>query len=169
MLGQIIEQIGSGIIEFSQCSIICCEEAVIRIFVEHGFEQIVASQCIENTHGFAAQTEGFENVELEEFIEGSDAAGQDGEGIRDVFHRGFSLVHAFGDDDLSASFEGKSRTIEDFGDDGDDLSIGFGSPLCDGTHNALVVTAVNEIMALRGEHISEVFSDFVEFRVEGFG
>ena len=134
--------------------------------VEEGEELIVEAVDVEQDDGLLVEFEGLPCEDFEHLLEGSEAAGQDEEGIGFLAHEGFAGVHGAGDMQLGDAVVGDLEIDEDLGDDAyDSTSVGeagFG----DGAHEADGGSAVDEADVLLGEGAAEVLGGFA---VDGVG
>src|SRR5207237_4756082 len=89
--------------------------------------------------------------DLEDFLEGAQAAGEGEEGVAPFFHEGFAVAHAVGDDQLVGEGVVNAFVDHELGGDADDFAAGGAGGVGEGLHEADRVAAVDEGPVVAGD------------------
>ena len=128
--------------------------------VEEGEEAVVVAVGVEEAVGFLVEAELCPGDDFAEFVEGSEAAGEGDEGIGEVGHEGFALVHGIDDAKLGEAGVGDFHFDEGLRDDAGDGAAGGEDGVGEGAHEADAAASVNEAEAARDKGSGELAGGF---------
>jgi hypothetical protein len=131
------------------------EDAFGDAVIEEGEHGGVEAGRVEQEDGLGVQFEGLPGEDLEEFLEGSEAPGQNDEGVRALAHQRLTGVHGAGDVKLGETIVGDLEIDEHLGDDADDVTSGLEGSLGEGAHETDTRATVDEANVVPGKRSAE--------------
>lgn len=117
---------------------------------------VVVAAGVEEANGFVMNTKLGPGEDLEEFIEGSQAAGECNESIGKVGHHHLTFVHGFDDVERCNTVVFEFTRLEEAGDDSSYVTAGGEGGIGDGAHEAGAAAAVDEGDAALGQERSQM-------------
>lgn len=154
-----------------------CNEQGAAIAAQHAFlladfeevEQLVIEACdVEEHDRFGMQFQRLPGKNLEEFLEGAEAAGKDEEGVGEFSHEAFTGVHGVDDMQFLHALVGDFLVDEDVRDDADDAAVLGKGRIGDCAHETDVRTAVDQADVARGQRVSEFAGGFAVLGTAAF-
>ncbi len=108
---------------------------------------VVVAARIEDADRLVVVAELAPGPDLEQLLEGADAAGQGDEGVGALAHHRLALVHGVDDVQLVAQGIGQLLVDQRLGDDSDDAAAGQAGGFRDRAHEAGASAAVDQLAA----------------------
>lgn len=130
------------------------QEAFSNGVVEQTGEWVEVTQDVEAADGFVVDAELCPGEDFAEFLVGSEAARKGDEGVGQLGHEGFALVHR-GDDPQIGAAVGQLAIDEHLRDDADDLTAGGERGVGQDAHQADITGTVHEADAALAEKLAE--------------
>lgn len=119
--------------------------------LDQGQERVEIAVDVEDPGRFAMEAEEGPGKDFEEFLESTDAAGEDQEGIGAGVHESLALVHAGDDVEFGESVVSDFLTGKGLGDDADDAGTGGKGGVGGDAHQADPPPAVDQFQAAAGD------------------
>ena len=137
-------------------AVLLFEHALGDGVIEEGEQRIVEAIDVEQQDGFRVELEGLPREDFEHLLEGSEATGEDEEGVGLLAHEGFAGVHGVDDVELRDAAVGHLEIDEDDGYHPGYISSRSDCGVRDSLHEADVRAAVDEAYVASGEGCAEL-------------
>ena len=132
-------------------AVLLFEHALGDGVIEEGEQGIVEAIDVEQQDGFRVEPEGLPGEDFEHLLEGSEAAGEDEEGVGLLAHESLAGVHGVDDVELRDAAMGYLEINEDDGYHSGYISPRSDGGVRDGLHKADVRASVDEAYVASGE------------------
>lgn len=149
--GEGVEEGFRGIGADETGAVLAAEEAAGDHGVETGEDAVEEAVDVEDPDGVLVDGELAPCEDLEEFVEGAEAAWEGDEAVGEVDHELFAFVHGADDAHVGDPMVFEFAGVEEVGDDADDGAVGGERAICGGTHHADTAAAVDHADAAGGE------------------
>ena len=149
--GEGVEEGFRGIGADETGAVLAAEEAAGDHGIETGEDAVEEAVDVEDPDGVLVDGELAPCEDLEELVEGSEAAGEGDEAVGEVDHELFAFVHGADDAHVGDPVVFEFAGVEEVGDDAGDGAVGGERAVCGGTHHADTAAAVDHADAAGGE------------------
>src|SRR5471032_1507605 len=123
--------------------------------LQERLQRLPIAALVDDHDRLGVQAEGPPGQDLEEFLQGADAARQDDEGVRALEHLQFALVHGLDDHGFGEILVARLTLQQEARDDAHDLAAALEGGVRGQTHQADATSAVNERYPLAGDQVAQ--------------
>lgn len=131
------------------------EDTLCGTVIEKAQQLVIKAIDVDQYGRLLVQAQILPGEYLEHLLEGSEATGQDEEGIGELGHLGLASVHGRGDVQFGQAAMSDLGIDEHFGDDADDTALAGKTGFRNRLHKAYVGSAVDDADVLFGKGAAE--------------
>ncbi|QDU32635.1 hypothetical protein KS4_06690 [Poriferisphaera corsica] len=157
-----VEGLSGGIDDSEEVHVFGFGKFLVDVVLHEFDEGVVEVVGVDEDDGTVVVFEVTKHHDFGEFFEGSDAAGEDDEGVGFGVHERFTFAHGLGDDELVGIGVGDLDVLHGFGDDAKECCAGGLCGACDFAHESDFAAAPDEgVVALADEGAEGLSGGFI--------